>query len=258
MDSRDASSAQRIAELEAELCRRTEQLARAKAELIDFASVVGHDLRSPLLTISGYCDLLRYEYVGRLDESADHYLKSTIDGVARVNRLLEDLLGYARLQSVSCPTDKVELDQVVADALSNLDGAIGESGATVKVESLPCVRGNHGQLVQVFQNLVDNAVKFRGPDRPIIAVSAEPESDGHVVRVADNGVGIEPEHREVVFQIMRRLAKTRGLPGTGIGLAICRRIVECHGGRIWIESRNSAGATVSVWLPGAETTPSAV
>jgi light-regulated signal transduction histidine kinase (bacteriophytochrome) len=252
MNAPDDGSTERIARLEAELRQRTEQLVRAKAELVDFASVAAHDLRSPLLTISGYCDLLLREHRGQLDESADHYLRSIVDGVARMNRLIADLSGYAQLRCSGRPTGAVELDRVLADVRSNLDGAIRQSEATLDVDSLPRVRGNHNQLIQVFQNLIDNAIKFRGPDPPVVRISSSPESGGHVVRVSDNGVGIAAEHQEVVFQLLYRLPKTRHLPGIGIGLAVCRKILECHEGRIWIESRPGEGATFLVWLPAAE------
>ncbi len=245
-------AARRVADLEAVIRERDERVTRLGAELIDFASVVAHDLRSPLLTISGYCDLLCHEYRGKFDESADCHLQSIIDGVARMNRLIMDLLSYAKLRCINRAADKVELDQVLSDVVSNLDGAISQSDAILEIGVLPCVAGNHSQLVQLFQNLIDNAIKFRSQQRPVVRVSGSEESGGHVIRVADNGIGIDPEHQEAVFHILHRLPRSRELPGTGIGLAICKKIVECHGGRIWIESERDRGATFLVWLPDAE------
>jgi len=242
----------KVADLEAALSRRDEQLARAKAELVECASTVAHDLRSPLVTISGYCDLLRHEYKGCLDESADRYLQAVVDAVGRMNRLLADLLSYAQLRPIDRRTAKVELDRVFADVVANLDGAVRQTGATVAVESLPSVRGSHSALVQLFQNLIGNAIKFHGDEPPVVRISSSRESSGHVVRVTDNGVGIEPEHREAVFRVLHRLAKSRQLPGSGIGLAICKKIVESHEGRIWVESAPDGGATFLVWLPGAD------
>jgi light-regulated signal transduction histidine kinase (bacteriophytochrome) len=245
--------AARLAALEAQLRERDEQLARCQAELLDFASVVAHDLRSPLVTISGYCDLLRHEFRGRLDGATEHYLTAIIDGVSRMNRLIEDLLRYAKLRTTDGSSEQVDLGRVLSDVASDLAGSIRDAGARIEVSSLPCVRGNYTRLVQLFQNVIDNAVKFRGPEPPLIRVSATSDAGGWLIRVEDNGMGIDPGDQEAVFRPLHRLPRGRHLPGTGIGLAICKRIVEGHAGRIWIESDGQHGSTFVVWLPAAET-----
>ncbi|MBN2217664.1 MAG: hypothetical protein JW719_09850 [Pirellulales bacterium] len=252
MDADKDESALRIEALETALRLREEQLAHSKDEFVKFASIIAHDLRSPLLTISGYCDLLRYEYRGRLDESADRYLRAVVEGVARLNHLIGDLLGYAQIQPFEQPTETVRLDQVLADVVANLEGTIRDNHATLQIGELPRIRGSRASLVHLFQNLVDNAIKFHGEKPPEVRVSSVSDGSGHVVRVADNGIGIEPEHHEAVFQILHRLPKSRHLPGSGIGLAICKKIVESHEGRIWIESAPGQGTTFLVWLPGGE------
>ena len=251
MDSVDNEIVPSEAVLEAKLRHCEEQLAQAKAELVDFASIVAHDLRSPLLTVSGYSDLLVHDFGDRLNESAEHYLRSIVDGVGRANRLIEDLSRYAQLRCLGCPSGTVELDRVFSDVLGNLECMIRESQAAIRVDSLPTVRGNHGDLVHLFQNLVDNAIKFHDTEPPIVEVTSTFENGGNTIRVADNGIGIEPEHYETVFRVLHRLPKSRNLPGSGIGLAICKKIVDCYEGRIWIESEQGRGTTFLVWLPDA-------
>ncbi|HBO42766.1 MAG TPA: hypothetical protein DD670_02270 [Planctomycetaceae bacterium] len=246
-------AARRAAQLDASLRERDEMLVQSKAEIIDFAAVCAHDLRSPLLTIAGYCDLLRHEHGDRLDGSSGRYLQSISDAVPRMNRLIDDLAAYARLGDGGNACDLVELDEVLAVAVLNLDGSIRGADAFLQIDPLPCVAGNRSRLVQVFQNLLDNAIKFRGKTRPVVHISGSTDSEGVVVRVADSGVGIAPEHHETVFRVFHRLARSREVPGTGMGLAICRRIVELHGGRIWVESQPDRGTTFFVRLPKPET-----
>jgi signal transduction histidine kinase len=239
-------------DLEAAVQERTEELARSNRELADFAAVVAHDLRSPLLTISGYCHVLRDDYQGRLDAAADGYLNAIVEGVARMNRLIENLLDYSRLNSSPEPLKAVDLGPVLVQVQANLGALISDNDARITVGPMPAVKGDPTQLAQLFQNLIGNAIQFRREPPPEITVSSAPEGDGHLLRVADNGIGIDPEHFETVFQVFQRLPTSRRHGGTGIGLAICKKIVERHGGRIWIESEPGRGSTVHLTLPNAE------
>jgi light-regulated signal transduction histidine kinase (bacteriophytochrome) len=229
-------------DLETAVRQRTEELARSNRELEKFASIVAHDLRSPLLTISGYCQILREEYAGRLEPGACEYLDHVVAGVTRMNRLIEDLLDYSRVGRSTEPFGQVNLDSVVAEALANLDAAIRQCGAQVDAGPMPVVFGVRTLLLQLFQNLLDNAVKFRGTTPPAVCLRATQDGDHWQFSVQDNGVGIDPGHFEQLFQVFHRL-HGREYPGTGIGLALCKKIVDLHGGRIWPASRPGEGTT---------------
>ena len=242
-----------VEDLEAAIRARTEDLARSNRELADFASVVAHDLRSPLLTVSGYCHLLREGYSGRMDTTADGYLNAIVEGVARMNRLIEDLLDYSRLGSSECAFEPIRLDAVLGQVGANLEAMIRQSGAAIEIGPMPTVLGDQTQLAQLFQNLIGNAIRFRATEPPAIAISSTPDGDRHVIRVADNGIGIDSKDFDKVFQVFFRKAAGRREGGTGIGLAICKKIVQRHGGRIWLESEMGRGTTFLLTLPDAET-----
>jgi len=235
-------------DLERAVALRTEELARSNRELEVFASVVAHDLRSPLLTISGYCQLTKEEYGERLDDNGREYLDQIIAGTARMNQLIEDLLEYSRAGRDREPLRRVEMQNVLVQAMANLESLINENDARIEFDFLPAVSGDHTQLVQLMQNLLGNAIKFRTPARPLVRVAAEAEQDWWRFSVADNGVGIAAEHFDRIFQTFQRL-HGREYPGTGIGLAICKKIVERHGGRIWVDSAAGRGATFYFTLP---------
>ena len=241
-----------VSDLQAQLEKCQAELIQSRKEFVDFASVVAHDLRSPLLTISGYCDLLRHECKGQLSQSTDQYLCSIGDAVERMNRLLQDLLRYAQLPHSSCSSEKIALDQVLQDVINNLNAVIRESDAKIEIGELPAVTGDRTRFVQLFQNLIDNAIKFRGAQRPEIHIYSSRKANGHVLHVTDNGTGIDPKYHEEVFRILHRLPESRSIPGSGIGLAICKRIVDGYQGRIWIESSKDGGTTFQVWLPATE------
>ena len=236
------------ADMEAAVAERTEELARSNRELEDFASVVAHDLRSPLLTISGYCRILEEEYGKRLDETANQYLGFVIDGVGRMNRLVEDLLGYSRLGRSEEPLEQVDLEEVLVLAKANLEAAIRDSRARLHTDPLPTVAGNHTQLVQLFQNLLGNAIKFRREVDPVVHLRCTDDGDRWQFAVEDNGIGIERQYFERVFQVFQRL-HGREYPGSGIGLAVCKKIAERHEGQIWLESEPGQGTTVYFTLP---------
>jgi two-component system, sensor histidine kinase and response regulator len=233
---RYATDLERAAEL------RTEELARSNRELAEFASVVAHDLRSPLLTISGYCQLLSEEYGKLLDENAHDYLGQVVAAAARMSRLIEDILEYSRVGRSLRPLRSVDMQSVLDQAMANLEGSIREQAAAIEVGPMPTVVGDQTQLVQLLQNLIDNGIKFHRDESPRLRVTAARIADGWQFAVEDNGVGIAEEYFEQIFRTFRRL-HGREIPGTGIGLAICKKIVERHRGRIWPVSAVGQGTT---------------
>lgn len=221
---------------------RTEELARSNRELEEFASVVAHDLRSPLLTISGYCQLLSEEYGERLDANALDYIGQVVAAASRMNRLIEDILEYSRVGRSHRPVQPVEMQSVLAQATANLEAAIREHAAVIEVDSLPTIVGDQTQLVQLLQNLIDNGIKFHRDETPRVRITASRVADDWRFAVEDNGIGIAEEDFEQIFRTFRRL-HGREYPGTGIGLAVCRKIVERHKGRIWPVSTLGQGTT---------------
>lgn len=192
--------------------------------------------------VASYTQLLSRRYRGRLDEKADRWIDYAVDGAARMERLISDLLAYSRVGTQGRNFETCDGEVILAAALRNLEGAIRESGAVVTHDPLPVVRADSAQLLQLFQNLLANAVKFRGDAVPRVHVTAEQEGSAWHFRVRDNGIGIEPAHAERIFVIFQRLHPRSTYPGTGMGLAICKRIVERHGGRIWVESLPEGGS----------------
>jgi PAS domain S-box-containing protein len=234
---------------EDELVRQAAELARSNADLQQFAYVTSHDLQEPLRTISSFVQLLSQRYRGKLDSDADEYIGFVVSGVQRMSSLISDLLSYSRLVNTTNGTSTpVDLQGVVAWASSNLRSIVEESGAEITHDPLPHVPGDHVQLVQLMQNLLSNAIKYRGPDAVRVHITAERNPRGWTIRVADNGIGIDPAYHERIFGLFKRL-HSREVPGTGIGLAICRKIVEKHGGQIWVESAAGQGAIFCFTLP---------
>jgi signal transduction histidine kinase len=229
-------------DLEQAVARRTEELARSNRELDAFASMVAHDLRSPLLTISGYCQLIEEEYAERMNAAAHEYLNQIVGGATRMQQLIEDLLEYSRAGRSEEPMQTVEMQSVVVQAMANLENLIRSNDAQVGVGPLPMVVGDQTQLVQLMQNLIGNAIKFRRDETPQVRITAAPERNGWRFNVEDNGIGIAPEQYDRIFQTFERLNGHK-YPGSGIGLAICKKIVERHGGRISLESVVGQGAT---------------
>jgi light-regulated signal transduction histidine kinase (bacteriophytochrome) len=225
------------------------QLSSSNAELQSFAYVAAHDLQEPLRTVASYVDLLKRRYGDKLDERAASYIEGALAGARRMQNLVDDLLSLSRVETQAHPFEKVDTNAVVAAALENLQFAIDEAQAQVTASSLPDVRGDTSQLRQLFQNLIGNAIKFRAGRVPEIAISALKKGYLWQFAVKDNGIGIAAEYHEKVFQVFQRLHGQSEYPGTGIGLAICRKIVERHGGRIWVESEPGQGTTFFFTLP---------
>lgn len=241
----------RIRQHAEELELRIAEREQTNAELEAFSYSVSHDLRAPIRAITGFADAVREEYGDRLDATGHEYLQHVLDGAARMNRLVEDLLNYSRLSRVELELEAVPVARVTATALKN----IGTHDGKIKV-AIPdnvSVRGHEATLVQVIYNLVNNALKFRRPNvRPEINVSVEKNKGFGRITVADNGIGIAPQHRERIFQVFERLHGTEEFPGTGIGLAIVKRSIERMGGRFGLDSEVGRGSTFWVELPLAE------
>jgi PAS domain S-box-containing protein len=235
------------------LLEARDDLARSNRELEQFAYVASHDLQEPLRMVASYTQLLAHRYGDKLDQDAREFIAYAVDGATRMKQLIEDLLAYSRMTSRARPDSVVDTSNSLALALRNLDAAIREAGAEVECSHLPAVLADAGQLVQLFQNLVGNAIKFRTPDVPprvqIEARRAPDDPRQWLFRVADNGIGIDPKYFARVFMVFQRLHTRQEYPGTGIGLALCRRIVERYKGRIWIESEPGKGTAFLFTLP---------
>lgn len=238
--SRDITERKR---LEDTLAERAEELERSNKELEQFAYVASHDLQEPLRIVAGYAELLSRRYAGALDEDADEFIGYTVDGVRRMQSLINDLLHYSRVGTKGKEPVPTAVDRVVDQALRNLGPKIEETAAEVTADPMPTVPADEGQLVQLFQNLIGNAVKFHGDEQPRVHVGAQRRNGEWEFTVADNGIGIDADHRDQIFEIFQRLHARDEFEGTGIGLAICRKIVDRHGGRIWVESAPGQGST---------------
>jgi len=224
-------------------------LARSNKELEQFAYVASHDLREPLRKVASYTQLLERRYQGKLDSDADKFIAYVVDGVTRMEELIKDLLMYSQAGRKEVSFESTDVAEVMSQTLANLSVAIRKSGATVTHGDLPTVMANPVQLGQVFQNLIGNAVKFCDKKSPRVHVSAEEKNREWIFSVRDNGVGIEPQYIDRIFVIFQRLHTRAEYPGTGIGLAICKKIVERYGGRIWLESEFGKGSTFYFTLP---------
>jgi signal transduction histidine kinase len=231
------------------LDEQAQDLQRSNAELEQFAYVASHDLQEPLRKIAGFCGMLQRRYGGQLDERADQYIDFAVDGATRMQRLINDLLAFSRVGRTTEGFGEVPLDTALAHALTNLGTLREETGATVTSDELPVVVGDASLLTALLQNLIGNALKFRGAEPPRIHVSCTADGDNWSIAVADNGIGIEPAYAERVFVIFQRLHAKDAYEGTGIGLSMCKKIVEFHGGRIAVEPSEGPGTTVRFTLP---------
>lgn len=260
-------------EAEDNLQRYMEELKRSNEELKQFAYIASHDLQEPLRMIASYLQLIERRYKGKLDKDADEFIAFAVEGASRLQEMIIGLLAYSRVETKGKPSEEINSADVLGNAVANLKFVIDDNGALITAGTLPVIRADAGQLLQVFQNLISNAIKFRGSDAPLIHISAKPILDfgdrildltdsensevqnlnskipnAYMFSVKDNGVGIEPEYKEKVFDMFRRL-HGREYPGVGIGLSLCRRIIERHKGRIWLESEAGKGTTFYFTIP---------
>jgi PAS domain S-box-containing protein len=225
-------------------------LARSNAELEQFAYVASHDLQEPLRMVASFTQLLARRYQGKLGDDADEFIGFAVDGAQRMQELINDLLTYSRVGTRGLQLEAVDTSQVVDQVVTDLAAAIDESKASVTRDTLPTVRGDPIQLRQLFQNLIVNGIKFHRPgETPRVHISAKQERGAWLFSVVDNGIGIEPQYQERIFALFQRLHNRADYPGTGIGLAICRKIAERHGGQIRVESEPGHGTTFVVTLP---------
>jgi light-regulated signal transduction histidine kinase (bacteriophytochrome) len=229
------------------------ELERSNRDLEQFAYIVSHDLREPLRTVTGYLGLLDIRYRGQLDAKADLYIDYAVSGAERMQEMIRALLNLSRVGTRGKPFAPVDVERVLEHVLDSLEQAIVETDAEINYESLPTVMADKTQLAQVFQNLIANAIKFRREDvPPRVDISAERQESAWLFSVADNGIGIDPEQKSRLFKVFQRLHTDSEYPGVGIGLALSRRIVKRHQGKIWVESAPGKGATFKFTLPVTE------
>lgn len=249
LDALEVSSRQ-VREAHEQLTAQAEDLRRSNRDLEQFAYVASHDLQEPLRKVASFTQLLQKRYGGQLDERADQYIEFAVDGAKRMQQLIQDLLGFSRVGRISGEETDVDLAQALAAAVDNLGEAVAESGAVVTSDELPHVRGERPLLVQLLQNLVGNAIKFRDPGRtPHVHLAARKVEGSWEIECTDNGIGIDPQYAERVFVIFQRLHAKDVYEGTGIGLALCKKIVEFHGGHIWIDPSTAQGTSIRWTLP---------
>ena len=231
------------------LARRAAELARSNQDLEEFAYVASHDLQEPLRMVSSYTELLAERYQARLDADAGEFIGFITDGVTRMQALIRDLLTYSRVTTQGHEVADADSEAALAGSLTNLGAAVLESAAVVSRDPLPVVKADPVQLRQVFQNLIGNSIRFRGPAAPAIHVSARESDREWLFSVADNGIGIDPQYADLIFGLFQRLHTRQEYDGTGIGLTLCKKIVERHGGKIWVESQLGQGATFCFTIP---------
>ena len=230
-------------ESEYALCRSVSDLKRSNTDLEQFAFVASHDLQEPLRAISGYTNIVKRKYEGKIDSDSDEYIDSILCSVGTMQDLIRDLLFYSHVGTRGNKITQTDCNEIIEDVLSNLKVSIDDSGAVVTYDPLPTVMADRSQMLQVFQNLICNAIKFRDIMHPRIHVSAKKVSNKWQFSVSDNGIGIKPEFLGKIFVVFQRLHGNVDYSGTGIGLAICKKIVERHGGKIWVESEYGVGST---------------
>ena len=218
------------------------ELKRSNKELQQFAYVASHDLQEPLRMVASFTQLLEKKYKGQLDSDADEFIKYAVDGAQRMQLLINDLLAYSRVSTRGEEFQLVDLDKAFNESLQNLKMSIDENEAKITIDPLPTIVADQIQIIQLFQNLVGNAIKFRGDETPEIHMAAEEGEDEWIFRVIDNGIGIDSQHSQRIFRVFQRLHERDKYPGTGIGLSICEKIVERHGGYIWVDSKPGNGS----------------
>jgi PAS domain S-box-containing protein len=239
----------RVHDRTAELARANEAMERSNIELKQFAYIASHDLQAPLRSISGFVQLLKQDYGAKLDGQAEEWIRRTVESTQYMQTLIKDLLSYSQVDSRARPFSAVDCGHAFDEAVAMLDGSIRDSGAAVTRDDLPSVLGDRSQLVQLFMNLISNGIKYHGAEPPRVHASARVTDGKWTITLRDNGIGIAPKHHERIFEIFQRLHTRRAYPGTGIGLAVCRRVVEHHGGSIGVDSSPGQGAAFHFTIP---------
>jgi PAS domain S-box-containing protein len=234
---------------EVELKKTSENLARSNSELQQFAYVASHDLQEPLRMVASYMQLLERRYKDKLDNDAQEFIAYAVDGATRMKTLINDLLQYSRIETRANPLELTDMENALNQTLSNLEMAIKETNAVITHDALPHIIADSMQMVQLLQNLIDNGIKFHSDKLPQIHIGAKQNENEWVFSVRDNGIGIDPQYFNRLFIIFQRLHSRDEYPGTGIGLAVCKRIVARHGGQIWVESEVGEGATFYFTIP---------
>ncbi len=239
-----------VAERTAALSHTLSELSTSNAELVEFAQAISHDLQEPVRTMTGFAELLQERVAERLDARARDHLRHIREGGLRMQAMIRDLLTYARLGREGMALHPICLGSLMGQTIDDLDNLCNTAGATIEFDPLPVIRGDPAQLRRMFENLLTNAIKYRAQERELrVEVRVEAHPDGWLFRFCDNGIGFDQRHAERAFALFRRLNNTRGVGGTGMGLAICKKVVEYHGGRIWIETARGVGTTVLFTLP---------
>lgn len=228
--------------IQEELDKKTKELSRSNTELEQFAYIASHDLQEPLRTVTSYLELLEKRYRDKLDVNAKEFIHFAVDGSSRMRVLIQSLLEYSRVNRVK-PFEWIDTNQVISDVIKNLEVSVKENSATFKTEILPKIYGDHVLINQLFQNLIENSIKFKGAGPPEISISGMEKNNEYLFSVKDNGIGIKKENFPRLFIIFQRLHTPEEYPGVGMGLAICKKIVERHGGKIWLESEIGQGST---------------
>ena len=242
----------RVALRTAELAQANEALIKSNLELQRFAHVAAHDLQTPLRSIVGFSQLLHKRSEGKMDSRAEEYIRMVVDNTRRMQVLINDLLAYSRLDSQARSLERADLGQLFDQVLSGLSATVAESGARVTRGELPTLAVDRTQMAQVFSNLVENGIKYNRSSPIQVEVSAVRQGDEWLFAVRDNGIGIDPRHHQQVFTMFKRLHTHHAYPGSGMGLAICQRVIERHVGRIWVESTEGAGSTFFFTLPASK------
>lgn len=236
-------------QLYSQIKRTQEELKRSNSELEQFAYVASHDLQEPLRMVTNYVQILEEDYKGKLSDDADRFIEYIVDGAGRMRTLIDDLLAISRIGNQGREFEPTDCNDVLRRAIANLETTIDNSGAMVTHDALPMVNGDAVQLAQLFQNLISNGIKFRREEMPHVHVSAEKKDDEWVFSVCDNGIGIAPRHYQRIFLMFQRLHGRSEYSGTGIGLALCQKIVQRHRGRIWLDSEEGKGSTFYFTVP---------
>ncbi len=226
-----------------------EELERSNQELEHFAYVASHDLQEPLRMISSYLQLLQKRYIGKLDQDADDFIEFAVSGAKRMQGMLQGLLDYSRIGRKGNSLTETDLNQVIEIAISNLLLSINESGAKILYNTLPTVLADMNQMIRLFQNLINNSIKYKGNENPVILISSQLDDKKWIIKIKDNGIGIDKSNFKRIFTIFQRLHSKSEYPGEGLGLAVCKKIIERHGGKIWVESEPGDGTTFFITIP---------